>query len=73
MRDLIVPDKTINSLISCADPEGATGGPDPPPPPKYHKNIGSLSNTGPDTERNHKATEPAFNVGLSWARQQNAI
>ena len=27
---LIVPNKTVNSLISCADPEGATGGPDPP-------------------------------------------
>ena len=34
---------------TCADPEGGgTGGPDPPPPLKNHKNIGSLSNTGPD-------------------------
>ena len=39
--------------ISCADPEGGggggggTGGPDPHPL-KNHKNIGFLSNTGPD-------------------------
>ena len=35
----------------CADPEGGgIGGPDPSPPPplKNHKNIGFLSNTGPD-------------------------
>ena len=33
----------------CADPEGETGGPDPPPPPlKNHKNIGFLSNISPD-------------------------
>ena len=31
----------------CADPEGRTGGPDPYPL-KNHKNIGFLSNTGPD-------------------------
>ena len=38
------------------------------PPPhthtlKNHKNIGFLSNTGPDPLKNHKATKPAFNVG----------
>ena len=32
---------------SCADPEGGTGIPDPPPLENY-KNIGFLSNTGPD-------------------------
>ena len=32
---------------TCADPEGVTGGPDPPL--KDHKNIGFLSNTGPDS------------------------
>ena len=31
----------------CADPEGGTWGPDPPPL-KKHKNKGFLSNTGPD-------------------------
>ena len=36
-----------------------------PPPPKNHKNIGFLSNTGPDSLKNHTATKPAFNVGPS--------
>ena len=40
---------------------------------KNDKNIGFLCNTGPDPLKNHKATEPAFNVGQSSARQQNAI
>ena len=34
-----------------------------PPPLKNHRNIGFLSNTGPDPLKNHKATKPAFNVG----------
>ena len=38
-----------------------------------HENIGFLSNTGPDPLKNHKATKLAFNVGLSPARQRNAI
>ena len=42
-------------------------------PMKNHKNIGFLSNTGPDPLKNHKATNPAFNVGPSSARQRNAI
>ena len=52
----------------------------PPPPPlgsrtplENHKNIGFLSNTGPDPLKNHKATKPGFNVGPSSTRQQNAI
>ena len=46
---------------SCADPEGVgTGGSDPP---VYHKNIGFLSNTGPDPLGNHNATKPTFNAG----------
>ena len=40
---------------------------------KNHKNIGFLSNTGPDPLKNYKTTEPAFNVGPSSARQQKAI
>ena len=40
-----------------------TGGLDPP---KNHKVIGYLSNTGPDPKKNHKATMPVFNVGPSW-------
>ena len=42
-------------------------------PLKNHKNIGFLSNTGPDPLKTHKATKPAFNVGSSSARQGNAI
>ena len=34
-----------------------------------HKAIGFLSNTGPDSLETHKATKPAFNVGLSSAHQ----
>ena len=44
-----------------------TGG--PTSPLENHENIGFLSNTGPDPLKNHKATKPAFNVGLSSARQ----
>ena len=33
---------------------------------KNHKNIGFLSNTGPDPLKNHKATKPAFNVGIAF-------
>ena len=36
---------------------------------KNHKSIGSLSNTGLDPLKNHKATKPAFTVGPSSARQ----
>ena len=50
---------------------GGTGG--PTSPLENHKNIGFLSNYGPDPLKNHKATKPAFNVGLSSARQRNAI
>ena len=55
-----------NFISSCADPEGVTGGPYPPPPPtlENHKAIGFHSNTGPDRLENHKATKPAFNVEL---------
>ena len=38
------------------------GGPDPTL--KKHKNIGFLSNTGPDLLANHKATKPEFPAGL---------
>ena len=41
-------------------------------PLKNHKNKGLLSNTGSDPLKNHKATKPAFNIGPSSARQQNA-
>ena len=42
-------------------------------PLKNHKNIGFLSNTDPDPLNNHKAAQPAFNNGLSLARQRNPL
>ena len=56
----------IRLSIAWADPEGG-GGPDLPL--KNHKNIGFLSNTGPDPLKNHNATKPTFNVGPSSACQ----
>ena len=41
----------------------------PPPPLKNHNTIGFLSNTGPDPQKNHKVTKPAFNIGPSYVRQ----
>ena len=59
------------TLSICADPEvgggGGGGG------LKNHKNIGSLSNTGPDPLKDHKSTKPEFSVGPSSARQRNSI
>ena len=43
------------------------------PPLKNHKNIGFLSNSGPDPLKNYEATEPAFNGGPSLAHKGNAI
>ena len=40
---------------------------------KKHKNIGYLSDTDPDPQKNHKATKSSFNVGPSSIRQRNAI
>ena len=42
-------------------------------PPKNHKHIGFLSNTGLHPLKNHKATKSVFNVGPSLVRQRNAI
>ena len=39
----------------------------------WNENIGFFSNTGMDPLNNHKATKPAFNVGPSLAREENAI
>ena len=53
-------------LKPWADPEGdrRSG----PPFLKNHKNIGFMSNTGPDPLKSHKATKPAFNGGRSSTR-----
>ena len=40
-----VTPKSAAFQLPCADPDGRQGVPTPPP---NHKNIGSLSNTGPD-------------------------
>ena len=45
----------------------------PPPPLKNHKNIGFLGNTSPDLLKNHKDTEPAFNVGPSSDSHFNGV
>ena len=45
----------------------------PAPPLKNEKALWFLSNIGPDTLNNRKATKPALNVGPSSARQRNAI
>ena len=53
----------------CTDPVcvcvwgGGEQGVRTPPPLKNQKDIGFLSNTGPDPLKNHKDTNPAFNVG----------
>ena len=59
---------SLTLFCSMGGSRGGTGGPDPPPPPKNHKNIGFLSNTGPDPLKIHKATKPACNVGPPSAR-----
>ena len=50
--------RPIHGTASMGDFRGGQG-----------KNLGFLSNTGPDPLKNHKATKPEFNVGLSSARQ----
>ena len=66
-------DKINNAIITkSVNARIQRGGADPPPP-ENHKNIGFLSNTGPDHLTNDKAAKPAYNVRPSSARQQNAI
>ena len=57
--------------IMCRSRGGGDRGPDPSP--EKSKKIGFFSNTGVDPLKNHKATKPAFNIGPSSARKQNAI
>ena len=55
-------------LYTCADTEGEQRVRIPPPPQlKNLKNLGFLSNTGPDPLKTHKASKPVFNVGQSSA------
>ena len=59
-RKIVVIYLPITSLRPWADPEGDRGS---RPPMKNHKNIGSLSNTGQDPLKNHKATIPGLMLG----------
>ena len=38
-------------------------------PLKNHNTIAFPSNAGPDPQKKHKVTKPAFNVGPSYVRQ----
>ena len=49
-----------------------TGGPDPPPPTKKSQNIGFLSNTGPDPQKNNKAQCWAI-IGTPAKRHLNDV
>ena len=51
---------------SCADPEGGDKGSGPSPPLKNHKNIGFLSNTGPDPLKIKKL--PSYHLILGHHR-----
>ena len=59
--------------FSWADSDGGQEVWTPPPPPEKSQKVGVLSNTGLDPLKYLKATEPAFSVGPSQARQRNAI
>ena len=59
---VIFKQTSIQNMKTWANPEGGKG--IRPHPLKNHKNIGFLSNTGPDPLKYNKATEPAFN---GWA------
>ena len=60
--------KDLARLCVCAwaDPEG-TGV--QTPLPKNYNTIWFSSNTGLDSQKNHKVTKPAFNVRPSYVRQ----
>ena len=61
---------TVNEGIANLETMGRSrGGAVGPDHLKNHKNIRFLCNTGVDPLKNQKATKPAFNVGLSLARQ----
>ena len=70
----VIPLKVIGMIPMCGSRGGGGGGGRGSGPPlKNHKNIGFLSNTGPDPLKNHKATKPAFSVVPLSAHQRNAI
>ena len=71
-QSLAIPIALVRA-VSCVDPDGGGGGQGVWTHPENHKNIGFLSNTGPDSLKNHKTIKPAFSVGSSSARLRNAI
>ena len=50
------------AIMAWPDPKGG-GGAWVRAPPENHQNIGFLSNTGPDSLQNYKATKPASILG----------
>ena len=52
----------IHCPVPCADPEGGQGV-RTPPPPKNHKNIEFLSNTGPDPQEFSKLPSQHSTLG----------
>ena len=60
--------KCIHCPVLCVDPEGGQVVRTPPPPPKNHKNIEFLSNTGPDPLEFSKLQSQHSTLG-----KQNAI
>ena len=67
-KSLVHVIKGLKGKHSCVDPEGGGGQGVWTPPLKNHKNLGFLSNTGPDPQKKHKASKPAFNVGPKSTR-----
>ena len=55
-------DKTIK--MTCVHKENSIQPSWADPEVKIHKNIGFLSNTGPDPLKNHKATKPATMLAI---------
>ena len=52
---------------------GSRGGDRGSGPPKNHKNIGFLNNTGPDPLKNHKATKPDSILGHHWPASETTF
>ena len=61
--------KVLLALILSCHGRIQRGGQGVRTPLKNHRNLGFISNTGPDLRKNHKATKPAFNVGQLSAHQ----
>ena len=63
------PVATTNYMKQHGRIQRGGGGRGSGPPLKNHKNIGFLSNAGPDSLKNLKSIKPAFNFVHSSARQ----